>query len=295
MTRPAVALDSALTIALLDFQHSEETPDLTASRTHMVVQHRSALPGMEARTLLTDHAFPRHSHDGFGIGVMTTGAQRSWSGIGPVESTAGDVITVNPGEMHDGAPVGAARGWRMLYLDPALVAREVAEIVGDVPEIARPALRDPVLAGLFGRLFARVTAVAPEPLALEEDLLRMLVHLLRRHGARPRLLRPTLPAVAAARRRLDEAPERPVTLAELAALAGVDRFALLRGFARETGTTPHAYLVQRRVRLARRLLAAGHAPVEAALRAGFADQSHLTRAFRRQLGVTPARYRAAVA
>jgi len=252
----------------------------------MVAQHRSALPGVEAMTLLTDHAFPRHSHDGFGIGVMTAGAQRSWSGIGPVESTAGDVITVNPGEMHDGTPIHGARGWRMLYLDPALVARE----------IARPALRDPVLRGLFERLFARATAAAvPEPLALEEDLLRALVNLLRRHGARPRPVRPTSPAVAAARRRLDEAPERPVTLTELAALSGVDRFALLRGFARETGATPHAYLVQRRVRLAQRLLAAGHAPAEAALQAGFADQSHLTRAFRRQFGVTPARYRAAVA
>ncbi len=108
----------------------------------MVAQHRSALPGVEAMTLLTDHAFPRHSHDGFGIGVMTAGAQRSWSGIGSVESAAGDVITVNPGEMHDGTPVHGARGWRMLYLDPALVAQEVAEAVGDAPEIARPALRD---------------------------------------------------------------------------------------------------------------------------------------------------------
>jgi len=262
---------------------------------HMVAQHRSALPGVEAMTLLTDHAFPRHSHDGFGIGVMTAGAQRSWSGIGSVESAAGDVITVNPGEMHDGTPVHGARGWRMLYLDPALVAQEVAEAVGDAPEIARPALRDPVLRGLFERLFARATAAVPESLALEEDLLRVLVRLLQQHGARPRPMRPTSPAVAAARRRLDEAPERSVTLTELAALSGVDRFALLRGFARETGATPHAYLVQRRVRLARRLLAADHVPAEAALRAGFADQSHMTRAFRRQLGVTPARYRAAVA
>jgi len=147
---------------------------------------------------------------------------------------------------------------------------------------------------LFQRLFARATAAAPEPLALEEDLVRALVRLLRKHGARPCPMRPTSPAVAAARRRLDEAPERPVTLAELAALSGVDRFALLRGFARETGATPHAYLVQRRVRLARQLLAAGHVPAEAALRAGFADQSHLTRAFRRQFGVTPGSYQAAL-
>ena len=146
---------------------------------------------------------------------MTAGAQRSWSGIGPVESAAGDVITVNPGDMHDGMPVSGARGWRMLYLDPALVAREVTEAVGDAPEIARPAFHDRVLAGLFERLFARATATVADPLALEEDLLRALVHLLQRHGARPRPMRSTPPTVAAARRRLDEAPERPVTLAAM--------------------------------------------------------------------------------
>ena len=270
-------------------------PELTPGRMHMVAQHLSALSGVEAMTLLTDHAFPRHSHDGFGIGVMAAGAQRSWSGIGWVESEAGDVITVNPGEMHDGAPIGGARGWRMLYLDPALVARELVGEGEDRPEIARPALYDPILAGLFGRLFGRVTTAAPEPLALEEDLLRTLAHLLRRHGTRPRPAPRTSAAVTIARQRLDEAPEAPATLAELAALSGVSRFQLLRGFARETGTTPHAYLVQRRVRLVRQLLIAGRALAEAALEAGFADQSHMTRAFRRQFGVTPARYRTALA
>jgi AraC-like DNA-binding protein len=75
----------------------------------------------------------------------------------------------------------------------------------------------------------------------------------------------------------------------------MSRFQLLRGFAREVGTTPHAYLVQRRVCLARRLLAAGKPLADTAHRAGFADQSHMTRAFLRQLGITPGRYRAAVA
>ena len=60
----------------------------------------------------------------------------------------------------------------------------------------------------------------------------------------------------------------------------------MRGFAREVGTTPHAYLMQRRVRLACQLLGAGRPIVEAAINAGFADQSHLTRAFVRQFGVT---------
>jgi len=248
-------------------------------------------------TLASNHAFPRHAHDQFGIGLVAFGAQRSWSGIGQVDAGAGDMIAVNPGEIHDGAPVGdCVRGWRMLYLDPAVMAEQMADEGGqDRIEIIRPVMRDPVLAARFEQLFERLTACVPDCLAVEQGLVGALMHLLRRHGAGGARVDGPAPPVAKALRRLDDAPEAPVSLAELATLAGVSRFQLLRGFARDIGVTPHAYLMQRRVRLARRLLANGYAPAEAAIEAGFADQSHLTRAFVRQFGVTPGRYRAALA
>jgi AraC-like DNA-binding protein len=247
-------------------------------------------------TLVSDHHFPRHSHDQFGVGVIAFGAQRSWSGIGPVSASSGDVIMVNPGEMHDGAPLdGSARGWRMIYLDPALVGHEVEDEFAGPVEIVRPVARDPVLARHFAVLFACLTAAPPDCLATEENLLRSLMCLLRRHGMASSSFTGRPPCVAKALHRLDSAPDARVSLAELAALAGVSRFQLLRGFTREVGITPHAYLVQRRVRVARRLLADGQTPVQAAAQAGFADQSHMTRAFVRQLGVTPGRYRAAIA
>jgi AraC-like DNA-binding protein len=130
--------------------------------------------------------------------------------------------------------------------------------------------------------------------ALEEELLRLLRHVKRRHGAHVLRATDAAPGLVRARQRLHDAIELPVSLAELAALAGVSRFQLLRGFARAFGVTPHAYLVQLRVQRVRRLLADGAVPADAALQAGFADQSHMTRAFVRQFGVTPARYRAAL-
>ncbi len=269
---------------------------MTVGGRHRAELHRSALSGIEAFALASDRGFPRHAHDQLGIGVLHAGAHRSWSGVGPVEASAGDVITVNPGEMHDGHPVQASmRSWRMLYLDPALVAGSLREDLRSGVEIARPVLRDPLLAHRFTRLFISLTSRTPDPFEAEEELLRMLAHLLARHGSRPIAASNPPASVTRALRHLNEAPELPVTLAELAASSGVSRFQLLRGFAHAVGTTPHAYLIQQRVRLARRLLAAGRRPAEAAAEAGFADQSHLTRAFRRQFGVTPARYRAAVA
>ncbi|MEP6731375.1 MAG: AraC family transcriptional regulator [bacterium] len=262
---------------------------------HRVEIHRSTVVGIEAMTLLSNHHFPRHAHDQFGIGVMLSGAQRSWSGLGQVSASAGDVIMVNPGEMHDGAPFAdTARGWRMIYLDPALVMRTVEDDVANTAEIVRPVVHDPLLASSLARLFARLTNLHAEPLGQEEELIRSLAYALGRHGtAKPSSSRAS-PSVAKAVERLDAALDAPVSLAELAALSGVSRFQLLRGFARELGITPHAYLVQRRVRLAQEYLRQRHTPAMAAVRAGFADQSHMTRAFVRQLGITPGRYRAAV-
>ncbi len=80
--------------------HRQEKPLKT--RLHHVQQHRLAMPGLEAISLATDQRFPRHSHDQFGIGIFTQGAQRSWSHLGKIEAAAGDIIMVNPGEMHDG-------------------------------------------------------------------------------------------------------------------------------------------------------------------------------------------------
>jgi AraC-like DNA-binding protein len=266
------------------------------SRIHEVEQLKSIVPGIEAMTLVSNHHFPRHSHDQFGIGVIAFGAHRSWSAVGAVNALAGDVIMVNPGEIHDGAPLDAnVRGWRMVYIDPALLAHEINEEVAGGPiEIVRPVARDPVLAGIFARLFACLATPQSVRLAIDESLLRTLMCSVERHGNVRLFSRGRSPTVAKAVQRLVAVPEQPVSLVKLATLAGVSRFQLLRGFKRDMGITPHAYLIQRRARLARRLLADGRAPAEAAIQAGFADQSHMTRALVRQFGITPGRYQAAI-
>jgi AraC-like DNA-binding protein len=263
---------------------------------HLARQHRAALRGVEAVTVESNRAFPRHAHDQLALGVIASGAHRTWSAVGTVQAQAGDVVAINPGEMHDGVPIGGMqRAWRMLSFDPGLVAAEIGDRCGPSPEIVRPAVRDPDLRLRLEALFGHLTSAFPDRLALEEALLEALMLAFTRYGARPPEPDGPSPSVGKALRRLDETPEAAVSLSELAALSGVSRFQLLRGFARKVGATPHAYLLQRRVRIAKHLLGAGRTPAQAAAEAGFADQSHMTRAFVRQLGVTPARYRAAVA
>jgi len=256
-----------------------------ATHIHNAQQFPSVIAGVAAIRFVSSHHFPRHTHDQFGIGMIDAGGHRSWSGIGTVRALAGDVIMCNPGEVHDGAPIdGGVRRWRIVYFDPAIVRAEVV----------RPVAHDPLLADRVNQLFQSLTQPQADRFECEENLLRSVICLLHRHSAAKLRSPRSTPLVARAVERIRSAPDRQVTLAELAALTGVSRFQLLRGFARELGITPHAYLIQQRVLLAQRLLAIGHTVANAAVESGFADQSHLTRAFVRQTGVTPARYRAAI-
>lgn len=89
---------------------------------------RCRTAGVEAVAADTARHFGRHAHEQYGIGLIERGAQKSASGRGLYEAGAGDLIMVNPGELHDGMPLGdGGRAWRMLYLEPSVVAGLMAE------------------------------------------------------------------------------------------------------------------------------------------------------------------------
>ncbi|AGP43866.1 MULTISPECIES: AraC family transcriptional regulator [Enterobacterales] len=245
----------------------------------------SRLHGMEMVTADTDFSFGRHTHDQFGIGLMDRGAQKSLSGRGRVESSAGDIITVNPGEVHDGSPLAGARAWRMIYCHPERLNQcfaDISEGKFTSGEFSHPVFSNHHLAACFNRLFCAVTQ--SDALAAEEALLVIAAALA--EIPHPPLASPQ-DGIVRAREMIDDEPGSPLTLAELATEAGLSQYQLLRGFKRRTGLTPHAYLLQRRLLLARRLILAGDGLAEVADACGFADQSHMTRLFVRSFGYTP--------
>ena len=199
--------------------------------------HRPA-PGVLATSLDSAQSFPRHSHDTYGIGRIRRGAQRSWSAAGWVEAGPGDLLMVNPGEVHDGQPIGdAGRQWQMLYLAPGLVDDAAAEL-GRVAPLWRPVARDAALAAAFERLHARLVVQAGE-LACDEAQVHLLATVFRHHAMALPIV-PGTSSIARARQRLDDDPAHDPGLAALAAEAGLSRFQLVRAFARELDMTPHA-------------------------------------------------------
>ncbi len=267
----------------------------------------SRLPGLDLlRARYTRQVFARHFHEGYALGVIEDGALRFRYLGRDYVAAPGAVNLVAPGETHDGRGAGDAEdaGWayRMFYLDPDIVrmAGEEAGLPhGALPDFSTGVLDDPVLARAIGALHRDMERAGPcmPTLAQETRLSAMLARWITRHAAqraptaRPPRAGGESAAVRRAREYLDAHCADDVRLADLGDVACLSPFHLARAFAAAVGLPPHAYLVQARVRRARALLSAGSTPAEAAAAAGFADQSHLTRAFRAQMGVTPARFR----
>lgn len=237
-------------------------------------------------------SFTRHSHDEYGVGIILAGAQRSWSGRGQVEAYAGDTITVNPREVHDGTAIGDSRKWAMLYLD----TRKVTTIAADIhegkqgeTEFTKPVLQNSHMARRFAVAYAAHATGNAD--AMDEQLTLLLAGLLgdaKAHKARAPQL------IGHVKERIDDDPAGYHSLEDLARICGTSRFKTLRGFTALTGLTPHAYIIQRRLEFAKALMRSGVGLAEAGSEAGFADQSHFHRAFVRRFGMTPGVYAAAM-
>ena len=197
---------------------------------HEVRQYRTALPGVEVVSLKSLRQFPRHSHDQFGIGVINSGGHRSWSGLGWVEAICGDIIMVNPGEMHDGHSLeGKPRSWTMLFFEPRIACDILVDgQANSIPTLC-PAVRDRAQALRFGRLFDAVTDPQPDALRLDQEFVTTVAHAFLHHASHRPLRSFGLPSIQRIVRIIDREPERPLSLQAMADMAGVSRFHLLTG------------------------------------------------------------------
>jgi AraC-like DNA-binding protein len=253
----------------------------------------------------TSHVYHRHSHESYSFGVTETGAQAFTCRHGRHVSARGMVMAFNPDDPHDGhAAVDDGFTYRMVHIGPEFLA----SLTGTpLPLFRSPVIEDPVMAASVRRLHRALTGRASE---LERyERLAGTARLLVRHasgreparrGADRRVAdRRVADGRVAARIRelIQDSAGDPgggeLTADDLAAAAGCSRYAAYRAFRQAYGLAPSDYQRELRVRTARRLLTAGVEPALAAAEAGFADQAHLTRWFRRYYGVTPGAYRAA--
>ena len=250
----------------------------------------------------TSHVYHRHSHESYSFGVTESGAQAFTCRDGRHVSGTGMVMTFNPDDPHDGHAAGdGGFTYRMVHIWPeffsSLIDTGLTKGASSHPLFRSPVIDDPAIARSLRGLHVALTGPATD---LERyERLSGTARLLARHatGSRSPDRRPPYPdhRIAARIREVIHGSYATddLTADDLAAAAGCSRFAAYRAFTGAYGLAPSDYQRQLRVRAARRLLSQGVSPALAAAEAGFADQAHLTRWFRRYYGVTPGAYRAA--
>ena len=251
----------------------------------------AAVPGVEMMTA-TDSSSGWHVfHERFDVCACRT-AFAPWKYRGRTETFVDrGVGLMEPGESHCNTSVHKPAEFKVLLIDRDFFAQLGSELGIGAPLHFRVAMTvDP---RIFAAVYRFGEAVERDAPALEQQTLfaicaRLLLSCVERA---PRPAGPVRRrSVERARRHLIDRFSENVSLAELAAVAGMSRFHLLREFAREMGMPPHAYQVHVRVEQARKLIRTGSSPAEAAILAGFSDQSHLNRHFRHIWGLTAGAY-----
>ncbi|MDE2427537.1 MAG: AraC family transcriptional regulator [Burkholderiales bacterium] len=257
----------------------------------------SRLPCIEARYLADGRqaSYGKHAHQTFSIGAVMAGESSFVIDDACHHVAAGSVVIIHPGEVHACNPI-AGQSWSycMLYVDADWLAALQRELTHDASaELLKYAVqvsRDP---GLYQGLLALHACLVDAG----NDLLQKQEAALQYFSTLHMQLHAVNASLSVENHKLQRAAEfihthctQDLRLEAIAACAGLSASYLFRAFKNVYGLSPHAYLINRRIQYAQTLLKRGAAIADAAQEAGFADQAHFQRVFKRMLSATPGQY-----
>lgn len=246
-------------------------------------------------------SYAPHSHDTFAIGQTLQGFQDFRCQEKEYRSYPGAVITINPGDVHDGhAGMQSGFAYRMLYVPVSFYASLAEEVWGcrkDQCSFPGALHEDRTTSTLAARIFRVLSDPGASLLEIHSVVTQNLAVILQRHGELkkdPKTCASRVKNIQDARDYIRDNAACNVTLEDLATRFDDTHYMFLRRFRKVVGMPPHRFQIQCRVDRAKSLMAGGASLSEAAQDAGFCDQSHLNRRFKEVCGISPGAYLSAV-
>ena len=251
------------------------------------------LRGLELlQATFTTHSFPKHFHESYGIGLCDRGSGIIYCHGTKYIAPPQHLIFFHPGEVHSGY-ANEQNPWtyRMIYLDVSVIS-EVIEDYGQTISFPQTTFANRSISHFFSHAHQLFSQSASK---LEHDeLLQGFVKKLREQaGILPKtyLNFQENKAIKLIREYLEENYQENVSIRKLCRLTGWSPSYLVTTFHQKLGIPPHSYQMQVRIQRAKKQLLTNKPLAQVALDVGFCDQSHLTRCFKRVIGVTPGVYR----
>lgn len=222
--------------------------------------------------------FPLHFHNCIVAGMLLSGSRRLRYGKNERVINAGDLVCLPPRLPHSCRQLGGCKSvWVCLHIGLEQAGEGFQEAVIEKGALAFSYFKR------LGEMLARNEPLNADWLvALINSLPTIQVH-------NPSPAAPT--GLERLRAFIDQNCQGQVSLDEMAKLAKLEKFQMLRKFCCQTGVTPYRYLENMRLLRAQKLLQAGAPLADCALNAGYYDQSHFSRCFKASMGVTPGRYK----
>jgi AraC-like DNA-binding protein len=230
-----------------------------------------------------------HRHDTYAIGITSWGCQTfRYRGVQRY-GLPGQCHILHPDELHDGRPAtDAGFGYRIVHIDPFLIQQALNG--RPLPFVENPIVDLPPDEH---RLLSQVCDLehaidAIERVEVATFIADMLEGLSRRRPKAVGLL--AIESLIRVREAIAARPAIRYAVQELETIAGIDRWSLARQFRAAFGTSPSRFRTMRQLDEVRRLTNGGASLVDASMEAGFSDQSHMSRMFKRAFGMTPAQW-----
>jgi AraC-like DNA-binding protein len=262
---------------------------------------------MEAEIDVFDIAAPAepgslHCHSTFNIGAVIEGAASLEAGGRTYDQPKGSIVLLNPFEPHASSWLAETNRYFVIYFSQEAWLAACSRLFPGLPpaRLLGPVVQDKFLLEVMTNLRARLLH---DPQQVSTDA---VIGIIASCAARQRLICDEEPdgtsqEAAEQHRRLlhrsgDEFVETSAgRISEIAAEFGMSRFQFSRQFRHNSGMPPRRFRVQMMVATAQQAISSGASLAEAASRAGFSDQSHMSREFRRTFGMTPGEFQKVVA
>ncbi|MEJ2622172.1 MAG: AraC family transcriptional regulator [Candidatus Thiodiazotropha sp.] len=236
-----------------------------------------------------------HLHEEFSFGVIDAGEAEYLNRDSRYSIKKGDTVTINPDEVHSCNPLQGKWSYRMLFINSEWIRKLQCEILNQNLSHYQPFSNhletDSVFFNSFDALFKQ--------LMKDGNLLQsetLLIDFLERCFQAQKPAQPEVnlshdnQRLQQVKTLITEQLNHQLPLHYLAQQAGLSRYHFLRCFKHQYGLSPHAFLLDKRIEKAKKILQTGETILNTSLALGFNDQSHFQRNFKKRLAVTPKKY-----